>query len=59
MRNNGIQSLRLYQDANPGMALLGDANKRMTNMARVYGPMTQDYTNGALAHFNPAANGAP
>ena len=51
--NNGIQSLQLYQSANPGMSLLPDANKRMTNMARVYKQTTQDYTQGALAHFNP------
>jgi hypothetical protein len=51
--NNGIQSLQLYQSSNPGMALLPDANKRMTNMLRVSQQMSQDYTKGALAHFNP------
>ena len=48
----GIQSLQLYQSANPGMALLPDANKRMTNMARVAAQMTQDYAAGAQQHFN-------
>jgi hypothetical protein len=51
--NVGIQSLHLYQDANPGMALLPEANKRMTNMARVSQQLSQDYTNGALNYFNP------
>jgi len=51
--NNGIQSLQLYQNSNPGMALLPDANKKMTNMLRVSQQMSQDYTNGALEHFNP------
>jgi hypothetical protein len=51
--NVGIQSLQLYQSSNPGMALLPGANKKMTNMLRVSSQMAQDYTNGALEHFNP------
>jgi hypothetical protein len=50
--NVGIQSLQLYQSANPGISLLPDANKRMTNMARVSAQMTQDYAQGAQQHFN-------
>jgi hypothetical protein len=50
--NVGIQSLQLYQSANPGMALLPDANKRMTNMARVGAQMTADFAQGAQDHFN-------
>ncbi len=49
--NNGIQSIQLYQSANPGMALLPDANKRVTNMMRVANQATQDYGQGALQHF--------
>ena len=48
----GIQSLQLYQSANPGMALLPDANKRMTNMARVVTQLGQDYASGAQQFFN-------
>jgi hypothetical protein len=50
--NVGIQSLQLYQSANPGISLLPDANKKMTNMARVAAQMTQDYASGAQQHFN-------
>lgn len=50
--NNGIESVKLYQSANPGLALLPDANKRITNMMRVAGQATQDYAAGALEHFN-------
>lgn len=49
--NNGIQSTQLYLNANPGMALLPDANKKMTNMIRVASQQSQDYTTGALQHF--------
>lgn len=49
--NNGIQSTQLYVNANPGMALLPDANKRMTNMIRIASQQSQDYTTGALQHF--------
>jgi hypothetical protein len=49
--NNGIQSTQLYMNANPGMALLPDANKRMTNMIRVAAQFPQDYAQGALQHF--------
>ena len=49
--NNGIQSVQLYQQANPGLALLPDANKRITNMMRVSSQATQDYAQGALQHF--------
>ena len=49
--NNGIQSTQLYQAANPGMNLLPDANKRVTNMMRVSAQQIQDYAQGALQHF--------
>ena len=49
--NNGIQSIQLYQQANPGISLLPDANKRITNMMRVSSQATQDYAQGALQHF--------
>lgn len=49
--NNGIQSISLYQAANPGMNLLPDANKRITNMLRVAAQSTQDYAQGALQSF--------
>lgn len=49
--NNGIQSTQLYQSANPGLMLLPDANKRVTNMLRVASQSTQDYAQAALQHF--------
>ncbi len=49
--NTGIGSINLYQTANPGLALLPDANKRITNMMRVANQATQDYGQGALQHF--------
>lgn len=49
--NNGIESVRLYQSANPGLALMPDANKRITNMMRVAAQGTQDYAQAALQHF--------
>jgi hypothetical protein len=49
--NNGIQSTQLYQSANPGMNLLPDANKRVTNMMRVSAQQIQDYAQAALQHF--------
>jgi len=55
--NNGIQSIQLYQSANPGMQLLPDANKRVTNMMRVANQATQDYGQGALAHFGDQEDG--
>jgi hypothetical protein len=50
--NNGIQSTQLYQSANPGMLLLPDANKRVTNILRVSAQLIQDYAQGALQHFD-------
>jgi hypothetical protein len=50
--NVGIQSLQLYQDANPGITMLDDANKRVTNMIRVSRALTDDYTTGLQSHFN-------
>jgi hypothetical protein len=49
--NNGIQSTQLYQSANPNLALLPDANTRITNMIRVAAQFPQDYAQGALQHF--------
>lgn len=55
--NNGIQSIQLYQSANPGLQLLPDANKRVTNMMRVANQATQDYGQGALSHFGDQEDG--
>lgn len=49
--NNGIQSTQLYQSANPGILLLPDANKHVTNMLRVSAQQIQDYAQAALQHF--------
>ena len=49
--NTGVDAVRLYQNANPNLNLLPDANKRITNMMRVAGQATQDYAQGALQHF--------
>ncbi|HEY0202981.1 MAG TPA: hypothetical protein VGC15_02355 [Acetobacteraceae bacterium] len=49
--NTGIGSINLYQTANPGLSLLPDANRRITNMMRVANQATQDYGQGALQHF--------
>ncbi len=54
--NNGIESVKLYQSANPGLNLLPDANKRITNMMRVAAQATQDYAQGALQHFETNEN---
>ena len=55
--NNGIQSIQLYQTANPGLQLLPDANKRVTNMMRVANQATQDYGQGAVSHFGDQEDG--
>lgn len=49
--NNGIQSTQLYQSANPGILLLPDANKHVTNMLRMSAQQIQDYAQAALQHF--------
>jgi hypothetical protein len=54
--NVGIQSLELYQNANPGITMLDDANKRVTNMIRVTRALTDDYTMGLQKHFNTNQN---
>ena len=50
--NVGIQSLHLYENANPGMTMLGGANQKVTNMIRVTRAMQDDYTQGLQQHFN-------
>jgi spore germination cell wall hydrolase CwlJ-like protein len=50
--NVGIQSLHLYENANPGMTMLGGANQKVTNMIRVTRAMQDDYTQGLQEHFN-------
>jgi hypothetical protein len=55
--NTGIGSISLYQAANPGLLLLPDANKRVTNMMRVATQSTIDYGQGALDHFNTQEKG--
>ena len=49
--NAGVQALGLYQQANPNLTLLPDANKRVTNMARVGLQSVIDYNQGGLNHF--------
>jgi hypothetical protein len=50
--NVGIQSLHMYENANPGMTMLGGANQKVTNMIRVTRAMQDDYTQGLQEHFN-------
>ena len=53
--NTGIDAIRLYQSANPGMSMGKDANIHLTNQMRVSAQLIQDYAQGALQHFNPRA----
>lgn len=49
--NTGIQSTQISMASNPNMALLPDANKRVTNMLRVQAQATQDYGQAANDAF--------
>lgn len=51
--NNGVEAMRIYQSANPGMNLQPDANKRITNMLRVQQQSVQDYADAVHQHFDP------
>jgi hypothetical protein len=50
--NVGIQSLELYQKANPGISMLSGANQKVTNMIRVQKALSDDYVQGLQQHFN-------